>query len=500
MEKAYRELCERTGEIVDLGSATAVLGWDQQVYMPPGGAEARGRQMATLGKLAHEMIINPRNGVLLNQLVKFEKSRGYDSKEATIIRLSRRGYEKAVKVPPEHTSKMSKAQSECFEAWLRARPANDFTLVRAKLEKSFALYREYSDFFPGHQHPLDPLIDNNDYGMRASDIRKIFSELRRKLVPMVEAITGQEPADDSFLKKKYDGPKQLEFGKSVVQDFGYDFERGRQDMAAHPFTTSFTVGDVRITTRIHENYLGSALFGTLHEAGHAMYEQGCDPDFDGTLIRGGTSIGVHESQSRLWENIVGRSMPFWKHYYPALREQFPKHLGKVPLDRFYRGINKVQKSLIRVEADEVTYNLHVMMRFDFECDLLAEKMSVSELPDAWNDRMEADLGFRPPTDANGVMQDIHWYSGAVGYFQGYSLGNIMSAQFYNAALKAHPEIATEIGRGKFGTLHGWLRDNIYRHGSKYTANELLERTTGGGLDIGPYMKYLKTKYGELYDL
>lgn len=500
MEKFYMELCERTAELMDLGSAGSVLGWDQQVYMPPGGAEARGRQLATIGKLMHEKLIDPRNGVLLKKLATFEKKKGYDSKEATIIRLSRRGYDKAINVPPEYTSRVSKAQSECFEMWLKARPANDFALVRPNLEHSFNLYKEYSDFFPGYQHPLDPLMDNNDYGMKASDIRIIFAELRKKLVPIVEAITSQEPADDSSLRQNFDGPKQLEFGKSVVQNFGYDFNRGRQDMAAHPFTISFAAGDVRITTRIHEDYLGSALFGTLHEAGHAMYEQGCDPNFDGTPIRGGTSIGVHESQSRLWENIVGRSRPFWKHYYPALQKHFPEQLGKVQLDKFYRGINKVQKSLIRVEADEVTYNLHVMLRFDFECDLLADKLSVADLPNAWNDRMEADMGIRPPTDANGVMQDIHWYTGAVGYFQGYALGNIMSAQFYDAAVKKHPEITAEIGQGKYGTLHNWLKDNIYQHGSKYTASELLERTTGGGLDIGPYMKYLKTKYGELYEL
>lgn len=500
MEKSYQELCERTAELIDLGTAGAVLSWDQQVNMPPGGAEARGRAIATIAKLMHETLINPRNGALLDKLAPMEKTKGYDSDEASIIRLARRGYEKAVKVPPEFTSRMNVLQSECFDVWLKARPANDYALVQPTLDKVFGMCREYADFFPGYEHPLDPLMDNHDYGMKASDIRRIFTGLRKEMVPLVEAITSCEPADDSFLRMNFDADKQLEFGKKAVQDFGYDFNRGRQDMAAHPFTIGISINDVRITTRVHPEYLGSALFGTLHEAGHAMYEQGGDPKYDATVLKGGTSIGVHESQSRLWENIIGRSKPFWEHYYPGLKKEFPKQLGKVPLDKFYKGINKVQKSLIRVEADEVTYNLHVMLRFDFECDLLEGKLTTAELPDAWNDRMEADMGIRPPTDANGVMQDIHWYNGIVGYFQGYALGNIMSAQFYDAAVKKHPGIPAEIAEGKFSTLHSWLVENIHRHGSKYTANELLERTTGGGLDIGPYMKYLKTKYGELYDL
>lgn len=500
MQEAFDELKQRMDEIVDIGSAASVLGWDQQTYMPPGGAEARGRQLATLGKFAHELTIDPRNGELLNSLADFEKKSDYDSDEAALIRQARRLYDKSVKVPPEFTARFSMAESECLEAWLKARPANDFAMVRPSLENVFHLCREYSDFFPGYKHPLDPLIDNHDHGMIASNIRAVFDELRKEMVPIVEAITSQEPADDSVLKLGFDGKKQLEFGESIIRKFGYDFNRGRQDMAPHPFTTGFSVNDVRITTRVQENFLGSALFGTLHEAGHAMYEQGGAPSLDGTILRGGTTIGVHESQSRLWENIVGRSRAFWSHNYPALQKLFPEQLGQVRLDRFYRGINKVQKSLIRVEADEVTYNLHVMMRFDFECDVLEGKLSVAELPQAWNDRMESDIGIRPPTDSDGVLQDIHWYNGIIGYFQGYTLGNIMSAQFYDAAVKAHPEIPDDIANGRYDKLHGWLSENIYRHGSKFTASEILERATGNGLDIGPYMNYLKTKYGELYDL
>ncbi|MDO9538133.1 MAG: carboxypeptidase M32 [Thermoplasmata archaeon] len=500
MEESFKELKEMLAEITDIGSAAAVLGWDQAVNMPPGGAPARGRQLAALGKVTHEKLINPRVGELLKVLQTHEQSLDYNSNESSLIRNTRIKYNKAVNVPTEFAGRWQSATSESFDIWLKARPANNFKMVEPYLKKNFDMCKEYAEFFPGYEHPLDPMMDNHDYGMKASNIREIFSNLRKEMVPIVESITSQEPADDSFMKLGFEGKKQLEFGESVVKAFGYDFNRGRQDMAPHPFTISFALGDVRITTRIQEHFLGSALFGTLHEAGHAMYEQGGAPSLDGTPLRGGTSIGVHESQSRLWENIVGRSRPFWQHYYPGLQKHFPEHLGNVELNSFYRGINKVQKSLIRVEADEVTYNLHVMMRFDFECSVLEGSLDVSELPEAWKDRMESDIGIRPKDDADGVMQDIHWYNGIIGYFQGYTLGNIMSAQFYDAAVKEHPEITEEIGQGKFSTLHDWLKQNIYQHGSKFTANELLERVTGNGLDVAPYINYLKKKYGELYDL
>jgi len=293
----------------------------------------------------------------------------------------------------------------------------------------------------------------------------------------------------------------LDFGLEVIKRYGYDLQRGREDKAPHPLTISFSIGDVRITTRVREDYLGDALFSTLHEAGHGMYEQGIDPSLDGTPLASGTSSGVHESQSRLWENVVGRSRGFWEYYYPRLQEYFPEQLKSVSLDAFYRAINKVRPSLIRVDADEVTYNLHVMIRFDLELALLEGNLAVKDLPDAWRARYEADLGVTPPGDRDGVMQDIHWYFGTVGgMFQGYTLGNILSAQFYAAALNARPEIVDEIAQGRFEMLHGWLKDNIYRHGRKFTANEIVERATGGPLTIEPYVRYLWTKYGDLYGL
>ena len=495
----YEELKNRLIEVDDLTSANALLGWDQSTYMPPGGAAARARQSATLSRLAHEQLTDPSMGRLLDDLRPYEEDLGYDSDEAGLIRLARREFERAVKVPSDFVAEMSSHQAESFQVWAEARPQNDFARVRPYLEKTLDLSRRYADFFPGYEHIADPLIDVADYGMRASTIRRLFAELRSELVPIVEAITSQAPADDSCLRLHFPEPAQWGFNVEVARQIGYDFERGRLDKTHHPFTTKFSLGDVRITTRVDENFLSPALFATIHEAGHAMYEQGIKADYEGTLLADGTSSGVHESQSRLWENRVGRSRGFWEFYYPRLQAVFPEQLGKVPLETFYRAINKVERSLIRVEADEVTYNLHVMLRFDFELAMLEGKLAVRDLPEAWRERIEADLGVVPPDDKDGAMQDVHWYFGAIGgAFQGYTLGNILGAQFHDAALTAHPEIPSEIARGRCSTLLAWLQENIYQHGSKYTASELVQRITGGALTIEPYIRYLRTKYGELY--
>jgi carboxypeptidase Taq len=501
VEAKLQELKTRLYEVNDLNAAGAVLAWDQTTYMPPGGAEARGRQLATLGRLAHEKFIDPAIGKLLDELRPYADSLPYDSDDAALIRVTRRDYEKSVKVPSDFVADLNEHSAAAYQAWTEARPANDFKRMRPLLEKTVDLSRRLADFFPGYEHVADPLIDFSDYGMKASTVRTVFAGLREQLVPIVEAITAQEPADDACLKQFAPEDRQLAFGVSIIKKFGYDFKRGRQDKTHHPFMTKFSLGDVRITTRVKENDLTDALFSTLHESGHAMYEQGIDMQYEGTPLANGTSSGVHESQSRLWENIVGRSRGFWEHFYPPLQATLPEQLGKVSLDTFYRAINKVQRSLIRTDADEVTYNLHVMIRFEFELQMLEGALAVKDLPDAWHARYQSDLGVRAPDDRDGVLQDVHWFGGIVGgVFQGYTLGNILAAQFYAAALKAHPEIPNEIARGEFGTLHGWLRENIYRHGSKFTASELVERVTGGPMRIEPYIAYLRTKYQPLYNL
>ncbi len=501
METKLEELKNRLAEVDDLSRAAAVLGWDQAPYMPPGGAEARGRQLATLGRLAHEKFTDAGVGQLLEELQSHEHSLPYDSDDAALIRVTRREYERAVKVPAAFVAKFNAHQSASYEAWGRARPASDFKSVQPMLEKTLEYSRELANFFPGYDHIADPLIDFADYGMKAATVSALFAELREELVPIVKAIAAQPVADDACLHEKFPEAQQLAFGREVVKRLGYDFERGRQDKTRHPFCTTFSLGDVRITTRVKENDLGDALFSTIHEAGHAMYEQGIRAELEGTTLAHGTSSGVHESQSRLWENVVGRGRGFWEFFYPKLQAVFPLQLGDVPLEEFYRAINKVERSLIRTDADEVTYNLHVMIRFDLELQLLEGKLAVSDLPEAWRARYQSDLGIASPDDRDGILQDVHWYAGQIGgVFQGYTLGNILSAQFYEAATKAHPEIPNQIPQGEFGTLHGWLKENIYQHGSKFTANEIVKRATGRDLTIEPYIRYLKTKYGELYGL
>ena len=501
METKFQELKTRLLEVNDIWSAAGLLHWDQSTYMPPGGAAARARQMATLDRLSHEKFTDPAIGRLLDALEPYQQSLPYDSDEASLLRLTRRRYERAIKVPPEFTAEVTNHTSESYQVWTEARPANDFERVRPYLEKTLAYSRQFANFFPGYDHIADPLIEPMDYGMKAADVKRVFAELREELVPIVSAITSQEPADDSCLHQYFPEEKQLAFGLEVSKQFGYDLNRGRQDKTHHPFMTKFSLGDVRITTRTKENFLGDALFSTLHETGHALYEQGIRMDFEGTPLARGTSAGVHESQSRLWENIVGRSRRFWNHFYPQLQSVFPEQFGDVPIDTFYRAINKVERSLIRTNADEVTYNLHVMLRFDFELALLEGELEIKDLPDAWRERFEADFGIVPPDDKDGVLQDVHWYFGLIGgSFQGYTLGNILGSQFFAAANAAHPGVTSEIENGEFGTLHNWLKEHLYQHGSKYTAPEIVERATGSPLLIEPYMAYLRTKYGELYDL
>jgi carboxypeptidase Taq len=501
MEPKLTELKSRLQEVYDLGSATAALSWDQATYMPPGGAASRGRQLSVLASLAQQKFTDPAIGRLLDELQKYGESQPYDSDDAALLRKTRRDYEKQVKVPAAWVAKFSAHSAESYQAWTMARPANDFKGVADLVKKTLDLSREYATFFPGYQHIADPLIDGPDPGMKASDIRKVFAELREQLVPIVKAITEQELADDSPLRAGYPEDQQLTFGETVARDFGFDFHRGRQDKSPHPFMTSLSLDDVRITTRVKEHDVSDSLFSTLHETGHALYEQGIDPALEATPLAGGTSSGVHESQSRTWENLVGRSRGFWQHYYPKLQAAFPRQLSKVSQDAFYRAINKVSRSLIRTDADEVTYNLHVMLRFDLELQMLEGKLEIDDLPEAWHARYQADLGMHAPSNVDGVLQDVHWYAGLIGgVFQGYTLGNIMSALFYDAALAKHPEIPPEITKGKFGTLHAWLKENIYRHGSKFTPDELVKRITGGPLHIEPYIRYLRTKYGDLYEL
>ena len=501
MKEKLAALKQRMLVVEDLKAADAVLRWDQATYMPMGGGEARARQMALLKRLAHERLIDPEVARLLNDLRSYEESLEHESDDASFIRETRRQYELFAKMPPEFYQEWVQLSAESYQVWTRARPDNDFEQVKPYLEKMLRFSRKATEFYKPYDHIADPLIEFYDHEMRVNILKPLFEQLRPKLVDLLQRITAQPQLDRSVLEQEFPSEEQLEFATYIATKIGYDFERGRQDETPHPFMTKFSVGDVRITTRVTGDNIAESLLSTVHEAGHAMYEQGINPEYDGSALGHGASSGAHESQSRLWENIVGRSRGFWNWAFSEFQQRFPEQLAGASADQVYAAMNIVRPSLIRTEADEVTYNLHIMIRFDLELQMLEGKLSVSDLPGAWADRYEADLGIRPPDFRDGLMQDVHWYTGSIGgAFQGYTLGNIMAAQFHAAALRAHPEIPGEIESGEFGTLRGWLAENIYWHGRKFTAEELVKRVTGGSLDIGPYVNYLETKFGELYQL
>jgi carboxypeptidase Taq len=500
-EPNYIELKRRLQEINDIQAASAVLGWDQATYMPSGGAIARGQQLGTLKKIAHEKFSDPAMGELLEKLHSYEKSLPYDSIAASLIRVTRKDYQYALQIPPDFTQRLSQHQAATYRAWAQARAENHFPTVQPYLEKTLELSQEQAEYFTGWQHIADPLMHQYDTGMTVETVRSLFTPLREQLIPIVEAIKTAPQIDDRCLHQFYPEAEQLNFGQCVIFRLGYDFHRGRQDKTLHPFMTKFSLGDVRITTRVKEEDITEALFSTIHEAGHAMYEQGINAQLEGTPLANGASTGVHESQSRLWENMVGRSRGFWEWFYPQLQGTFIRQLRQTSSHNFYRAINKVKPSLIRTDADEVTYNLHVMIRFDLELALLEGKLQVKDLPMAWNDRYKTDLGVIPQSDSEGVLQDVHWYFGTIGgMFQGYTLGNLMAAQFYQTAINQDPEIPFEIERGRFQLLYRWLQQNIYNSGRQYTPNELIKQVTGNPLQIEPFIQYIQQKYGYLYQI
>jgi carboxypeptidase Taq len=501
MTDKLNELRAHLGEIADLEDAAALLGWDQQTYMPPGAAEARAAQLSTLRKLAHERLVSDEVGRLLDELAGETAGLDPDSYEASLVRVTRRKRDREVKLPTDLVTRLSRARALGHSAWQKARAASDFALFLPHLEGLIGLAQETAEALGYEERMYDALLDRFEPEIKTSQVEALFAELQAGLLPLVRAIAERADAvDDSFLRGQFDVDRQWAFGLEVIQKMGYDLNHGRQDRAAHPFTTSFTPADVRITTRVYPDQLKPALFATMHEAGHALYAQGVSRALDRTPLGEAASLGVHESQSRMWENIVGRSRGFWTYWLPRLRQAFGPQLAGVSDEAFYRAINRVQPSLIRVEADEVTYNLHIFLRFEMENLMLEGKVRAADLPELWNAKMVEYLGVRPPNDALGVLQDVHWSSGLMGYFPTYALGNLLSAQFYAQAVSELPHIPDEIERGEYASLLGWMRERIHSRGAKDTPAELVRRVTGGPLRTLPFLQYVTNKYGELYGI
>ena len=490
-------------EIKALTEAAAVLGWDQQTYMPPGGAESRAAQLTALSQVIHQKLTGAEAERLLGSAEQAARGADPGSDEAALLRAARRDFDQATKIPTALVSEMTRVTALAHAEWAQARASSDWGKFAPWLSQILDLTRETADYLGHGGERYDALLDQYEPGMTTAQVRTLFEALKPETVKLVQAVAAQGPGavDDSGLKREFAEAAQQKFGETVIKALGYDLNRGRQDRALHPFCTSFGSGDVRITTRFDKNFLPMALFGSIHETGHALYEQGLTVRYAAGGLGEAASLGVHESQSRLWENLVGRSRPFWGHFYPALQAAFPEALHSTPQSEFYRAINKVEPSLIRVEADEVTYNLHILLRFEMEVDLLSGSLSVADAPAAWNAKMEQYFGLTPPDDAQGILQDVHWSGGMIGYFPTYTLGNVLSVQLYNKAdADLGGQVAAQIASGDFAPLLGWLHENVHQWGRKYLPNELVQKIVGGPLDPAPYLQYLKTKFGEVYGI
>jgi carboxypeptidase Taq len=492
----------RLAEVYDLNKVAALLSWDESVTMPPHGAPARAEQTATIGRIAHELFVGAEVGRMLDDLETYEQSRPYDSDEASLIRVTRYDYEKARKIPTDLRSEMARVASLARNAWASARASSDFKAFQPFLQQTLDLKKRYVDCIGGGDDPYGVLLDDYERGMPTTEVRRIFDALKEATVPLIAAVAERgEAVDNDCLLGEFPVEQQREFCLSVLRRFGYTDQGWRLDPTAHPFSTNMNLGDIRLTTRYRTESIVPGLFGVIHEFGHGLYEQGVSPSLERTPLCAGASLGLHESQSRLWENLVGRSRAAWIYFLPELKRAFPGQLPAVDVDQFYRAVNKVQPGLIRVEADELTYGLHVVLRFELEQELLTGTLKLDELPDAWNARMKSYLGVTVPNAAQGVLQDVHWSLGLVGYFPTYVIGSIVSAQIWTNLLAAISDLPEQIERGEFGSLREWLRQHLHRHGRKFTPGETLQKVTGSDtVNVEPYVAYLRRKFGDIYGI
>jgi len=495
-EDLYTEYKDRMQKIADVKYAAALLQWDQETYLPVKGAAFRGQQLASLSEIAHEWLTA---GSLGDLLVELNARGDLSVDQQRNVALSLEDYTKQKKFSPAFVRLLSETTSRSFHAWIKARSANSFALFKEDLDKVVQLKRQEAELAGYEQHPYNALVDQFEKGCTVTLLDKVFSQVRRPLQDLLDRIRAQKQVDDSFLRQFYPKQQQWDFGMELIRQMGFDFEAGRQDLSEHPFTTSFNNNDVRITTRIDEMDFSNMTWSCIHETGHALYEQGLPEEHYGLPLGEYASLSIHESQSRLWENNVGRSLVWWQHWYPTLQESFSSQLKGISLEQFYKGINKTGASLIRTEADEVSYHFHVMIRYELEKSLIEGSLPVQDIPAWWNQQYSNYLGVNVPDDKRGCLQDVHWSHGSFGYFPTYSLGSFYGAQLFAAAENQDITIRQAIEKGNTAPLLGWLRQHIHRHGRRYTSEELCQQATGQTLDIQHFLYYLLDKYNNIYN-
>ena len=499
MHETLARLKVRLARVTDLTYAANVLSWDQETMMPPGGASGRADQMATLQSLAHRFFTDDEVGALLEQLAPWAESLPSDSDEAGVVRVGKRDYDRLVRVPAELVEEVARAVSLAKQAWREARSRREFERFRPHLETIVALRIRWAECFKPYDNPYDPLLDAFEPGMTYARVRRVFDGLKPRLVELVAKISeNRDVVDDSVLQRSVEEGRQIALCREVTERLGYDYAKGRLDLSAHPFSTRFSPGDVRITTRVSAADPVTSLMSSIHEAGHAMHAQALSPSLYRTGLDVGNMQAIAESQSRFFENVIGRSLPFWRWLHPLLGRAFAPLFDDTTAEQLHRSVNKVEPGLIRVDADEVTYGLHIMLRFELENELINGRLPARDLPRVWNERMEAYLGVRPPHDGVGVLQDIHWASGYIGYFPDYLLGSLFAVQLWERMKVDLAGVEEKLEQGDFGAPLAWLQERVMRHGRKFTLPELAERVVGGPLGWEPYMSYLQERYGSLY--
>jgi carboxypeptidase Taq len=498
---AYDELIQRIKEHGLLASCASVLGWDERTYMPPQGAAHRAEQLALLARLTHEQLTAPVIGRLLAEAEASSVVKDPEGVPATNVREIRRSYDRAVKLPKSLVEELARVTSQAEQVWQVARKTNDFPKFKPWLEKVVHLKRQQAEAIGYSKHPYDALLDEYEPGATTEEITRTFAALRRELVPLVSAIasSSRKPRRE-IVEREYPIDRQQVFGQAAAAALGFDFHAGRLDVTTHPFCSTMGPGDIRITTRYNLRHFNDAFFGILHEAGHGIYEQGLPPEHFGTPAGSAVSLGVHESQSRLWENQIGRSRLFWEHFFPRARQVFLETLRDVSLDDFVFAINTVEPSFIRVEADEATYNMHIILRFEMEQALVTGDLKPADVPAVWNEKFRQSFQLTPPSDTLGCLQDVHWSMGGIGYFPTYTLGNMYAAQWMDQVRSDLDGLDGDVRRGEFGRLKGWLNEKIHRPGQRYRAGELCRRVTGRPLSHKSLLAYLRGKYQPLYGI